>query len=89
MIQIGLHLFTTSMIDELPAHHTPGIGLTVFGRHKITLHIMDPLADNDCYLMDAFVQNNDIHRLTAVGIGDRYFFVMHDKHQPLANRLLR
>ena len=46
VVQIGLYLFTIAMIDDLPTHHSPRISLPVFGWNKITLHIMNTLAND-------------------------------------------
>ena len=76
-VQISLYLFTTAMVDEFPSHNAADIGLTVFGRYKIALHVMHTRANNHRDLSNPFIQYNHIHGLPTFRIDDRNRFVFH------------
>ncbi len=77
-VQVGLHLFSASLVHDLPTHRTAAIGELAAGRKQFAADAVDTLAEHYFNARGLFVEDHDIEKIPGVGDTNFDFFYLHD-----------
>ena len=79
-VQVGLHLFSASLVHDLPTHRTAAVGELAAGRKQFAADAVDTLAEHYFNARGLLVEDHDIEKIPGVGDTNFDFFVLHEDH---------
>src|SRR5947199_3176426 len=77
LVDVGLHLVASSLVDDFTSPNIPHVGLSGTRRRQLALDVVDAFADDDLDVTRTLAQDHDLEQLSAFRDTHLDFFRVH------------